>query len=115
MMNSVRKDYQEKIASDALGPQDEQEKEAVAGCLQTMMRALPMYQQAEADLIQCHQQLEVTIAVMKLAMKEAPQEQQPGLQQHVDTMEGFRDQKKQTIKEVQATIAQMDEKLAKVV
>merc|ERR1719230_1944375 len=77
-----------------------------------MMRALQMYQQAEGFLLDSHADSEVVLKEMKVAMKQAPKQQRPRLQEHVETMDAFRDHQDEKIKEVQAQIVRIDEKLA---
>merc|ERR1712151_1225371 len=114
MGEKSQKEYNLKIESEALGPQEPEEKQALADAITSMFKALGMYQQAEAFLIECHEGVEVTLKEMKVQMKQSEKSARPRLKEHIDHMHGFADHQDEKVKAVQEQIGRIDTQLQEV-
>merc|ERR1712151_1239502 len=114
MGEKSQKEYNLKIESEALGPQEPEEKQALADAITSMFKALGMYQQAEGFLIECHENVEVTLKEMKVQMKQSEKSVRPRLQQGIDQMHGFADHQDEKIKGVQDQMQRLDTQLQEV-
>merc|ERR1712039_638914 len=114
LIERSRKEYNLKIESEALGPQEPEEKQALADAITSMFKALGMYQQAEGFLIECHEDVEVTLKEMKVQMKQSEKSVRPRLQQGIDQMHGFADHQDEKIQAVQEQMGRMDTQLKEV-
>merc|ERR1711920_22180 len=97
-----------KISSEALGPQTDEEKEAMAGGLALMLKAHQLYQQAAQFFSESQGKLDETIAGMEKQVDAVEsQEDRAKCQECIKTMQTFKLEQKEKLSKIQGQIESM--------
>lgn len=97
-----------KIASEALGPQTDEEKQAMADGLALMLKAHLLYQQAAKFFSESQAKLDETIAGMEKQVGAVEsQEKIAKCQECIKTMQTFKNEQKEKLSKIQGQIDSM--------
>merc|ERR1719291_1476477 len=97
-----------KIASEALGPQTDEEKQSMADGLALMLKAHTLYQQAAQFFSESQGKLDETIAGMEKQVDAVEsQEDRAKCQECIKTMQPFKLEQKEKLSKIQGQIESM--------